>query len=265
MSGCPRHRQCGSSSRGVALRRLRWRERLRLRRGPHARSQSQRRRRQNPRSPRSSGSRVSGRRYRVVRLTCLLRLTTWARRSAASKGSSRNSTEGVIRVYGASDLARWLSEHPGLAAGRFEQIGWLATWDSYDAWAAQPFAATPFHPDAARAGLMKQLATAARNSDRFVHVAGRAGDGKTRLVLEALREPDCAGRTLYLPQQRRRRVSSVMRGPSRQRSSGWLTSVTTSRGCENSPNGCRPATSSSASRSHEQRHRFSFQAWRISH
>jgi hypothetical protein len=112
-----------------------------------------------------------------------------------------HGSNAKVVVYGATQLVSWASELPGVAIAHFDCVGCLSRWISFGRWSSLPSTEATFYADTARTDLIGQIGAAIRGGERFVHLAGRAGDGKTRLALEACRAEDLAVRTLYLGQQ----------------------------------------------------------------
>lgn len=106
---------------------------------------------------------------------------------AVELGVLTKAEEGRIRVYGASALARWVSQYPALAVSRVMGGPGGAAVD-FDYWSRSRVHQTQWTPDH-----LRQEFAATLIADLFsdavieIRVQGDPGVGKTRFVMEALR------------------------------------------------------------------------------
>jgi hypothetical protein len=100
-------------------------------------------------------------------------------------------------VYG-DQIARWISRFPALAIRRELGKGYPA-FVTVEQWQQQRNLKNPYKLNPERDEVIKQLRSfvAAASDDNIFRVEGQAGVGKTRMVLEAVRVPGIAERTLY--------------------------------------------------------------------
>jgi hypothetical protein len=96
--------------------------------------------------------------------------------------------EARIQVYDANDLARWASKYPSLAICHL--LGGLqANLLDYDRWSESIQHQYSWVPTEGRDQVIAELQDIIKASDRLdVRVVGNSGIGKTRLVMEMLRD-----------------------------------------------------------------------------
>lgn len=102
----------------------------------------------------------------------------------------------VGRVYAADQLANWVEQHLGIGAAFFEVpvVGW---WP-YEQWEAAPRLRNRFITDEKRSQVIDDLRGRIRRGARLTRIVGASDIGKTRTVLEALREDGLSERVLYI-------------------------------------------------------------------
>jgi hypothetical protein len=104
--------------------------------------------------------------------------------------------DALIDVFGASQLAEYIERYPGLAA--------LVTTDPiqealvFDEWVRDDHMSNSFEVFKDQSDLIDQIRQALFGSAKHVRVLGEPGLGKTRLVLEALRDENLAPIVLYI-------------------------------------------------------------------
>lgn len=105
--------------------------------------------------------------------------------------------EERIEVFGASQIAEFAARYPGVAsllmADPIQEAWVLEDWQR-DAHMANAFEASPEQSqviDQIRAGLL--------GKSKHIRVLGEPGLGKTRIVLEAVKDPNLAPSILYMP------------------------------------------------------------------
>lgn len=100
-------------------------------------------------------------------------------------------------LYG-DQIARWISRFPSVVIRPELEKGYPA-FDTIEAWQHQRNLANPFKVDPQRQSIIDDVRAFARSTsdDNIMRVEGLAGVGKTRTVLEALRVPGLAERSLY--------------------------------------------------------------------
>lgn len=102
----------------------------------------------------------------------------------------------LIDVFGASQLAEYIERYPGVAA--------LITNDAiqealvFDEWVRDDHMSNSFEMSTNQGDLIDQIRQALFGSAKHVRVLGEPGLGKTRLVLEALRDENLAPIVLYI-------------------------------------------------------------------
>lgn len=112
----------------------------------------------------------------------------------ANAGFPGHST--LIEVFGASQLAEYIERYPGVAA--------LVTTDAiqealvFDEWVRDDHMSNSFEMSNDQSDLIDQIRQALFGSTKHVRVLGEPGLGKTRLVLEALRDENLAPIVLYI-------------------------------------------------------------------
>jgi len=101
------------------------------------------------------------------------------------------------RVYGATKIVEWAKQHLGVAAQHLSVpvTGWLP----FDQWKQVHEARNEFFPDKARTDLIASIRESMQRSRSMIRVVGRPGFGKTRAVMESVREEGLRQRVLYLP------------------------------------------------------------------
>lgn len=100
------------------------------------------------------------------------------------------------RVYDGNDLAVWAEDHLSIAAIHFRIA--LNDWQLYRQWSAPTRFQNTFVADDQRNHLISAIQYAVSRGEKLVRIVGRAGMGKTRLVMEAIRSPDLQQHVLYL-------------------------------------------------------------------
>ncbi len=99
---------------------------------------------------------------------------------------------------GSGTLAQLLNPFPSLVAKIVGTDDWLL---SFDQWAQHGPLTNPYQVDDAVAGQLESLRDLIERGNRHVRLVGAPGDGKTRLVLEALRSSELLPTVLYSPQR----------------------------------------------------------------
>lgn len=103
---------------------------------------------------------------------------------------------GLVDVLGASQISTFAERYPGIAAS--------LTYDSIqealvlDEWIRDAHMANSLLPAPAQTDLIAQIRAGIEGDAKHIRVLGEPGLGKTRLVLEALRQPHIAPSVLYL-------------------------------------------------------------------
>lgn len=103
---------------------------------------------------------------------------------------------GIIDVFGASQIADYVSRYPGVAA-------MVGVDPIHDAWVLQQWRQDSHISNELKAApeqeaLVQQIQTSLRSNTKHIRVLGEPGLGKTRLVLEALRNPEFSASVLYV-------------------------------------------------------------------
>jgi len=133
----------------------------------------------------SATSGEAGRRARLKKLV-----------AAAKKAKVPSSR---IEVYITDTLARWLEQHPGIAASF---MGLPPGCQQLGRWIAHPHHRTPWQAsNAARDAITRyrrDLGVAGTTSTPHLHISGPPGAGKTRLALEICRDADWRFDVLYV-------------------------------------------------------------------
>ncbi len=107
-----------------------------------------------------------------------------------------------IRVYDANKLARWASRFPALAVSRLSGGPGSDAVD-FEIWAAGRTHTTAWTPDDARSDAIAAIRAQVSSSGVVeVRVQGESGIGKTRLVLEALRDENLQPLVAYVADER---------------------------------------------------------------
>lgn len=107
-----------------------------------------------------------------------------------------------IRVYDANKLARWASRFPALAVSRLAGGPGSAAID-FDTWAAGRTHDKTWVSDDPRDGAMNAIRAQVASSGIIeIRVQGEPGVGKTRMVLEALRDPAISPLVAYVADER---------------------------------------------------------------
>jgi hypothetical protein len=104
---------------------------------------------------------------------------------------------GQILFLGLDSLSRLLRAFPALIA---KYLGAGSNLDSLDEWARYPRLNNPFKADEPLQGRVDGLRAAVEVEGSTLQVTGVPGEGKTRLVLEALRASELAPSVLYARQ-----------------------------------------------------------------
>lgn len=103
---------------------------------------------------------------------------------------------GLVDVLGASQISKFAERYPGIAAFlTFDTIqeAWV-----FDEWVRDAHMANSFLPAPAQADLIDHIRAGIEGDAKHIRVLGEPGLGKTRMVLEALRQPHIAPSVLYL-------------------------------------------------------------------
>lgn len=100
------------------------------------------------------------------------------------------------RVYTGTHLGRWIAEHLGIAATYLDLA--IEGWQPFAQWAASERLSNEFISDRSRDEFVGELRRRVDARSRLMRVVGDDGLGKTRTVLEALREAGLTERVLYL-------------------------------------------------------------------
>ena len=102
------------------------------------------------------------------------------------------------RLYTASDISRWASEHPTIALlpDFSRPIGELMRFEK---WEKQEAHQIPFQYDEQRTKIINEIREVIQKGSRLnnVRIEGLAGVGKTRLVMESLKVSNLGERVLY--------------------------------------------------------------------
>jgi len=107
-----------------------------------------------------------------------------------------------IRVYDANRLAAWASTFPALAVSRLSGGPGSDAVD-FETWAAGQWHTTQWVPDERRQELVELIRQQLANPDvTELRVQGDSGNGKSRLVLEALRTGDFSPLVAYVSDER---------------------------------------------------------------
>jgi hypothetical protein len=103
---------------------------------------------------------------------------------------------GLVDVLGASQISNFAERYPSIAASlTFDSIqeAWVL-----DEWIRDAHMANSLLPAPAQADLIEQIRVGIEGDAKHIRVLGEPGLGKTRMVLEALRQPHIAPSVLYL-------------------------------------------------------------------
>jgi hypothetical protein len=104
-----------------------------------------------------------------------------------------------IAVYSTDTLARWLEQHPGIAASF---MGFPAGCQQLERWKAHPHHKTPWHASPqtlqAIADYRRDLGIEGLIATPHLHISGAPGAGKTRLALEICRDAEWRFNVLYV-------------------------------------------------------------------
>lgn len=103
---------------------------------------------------------------------------------------------GLVDVLGASQISIFAERYPGIAASlTFDSIqeAWVL-----DEWIRDAHMANSLLPAPAQTDLINQIRAGIEGDAKHIRVLGEPGLGKTRMVLEALRQPHIAPSVLYL-------------------------------------------------------------------
>jgi hypothetical protein len=112
------------------------------------------------------------------------------------------SNDDSIRVYDANQLARWASRFPALAVSRLIGGPGSSAVD-YDTWSkVRPHQCSWVANDERDAAIRAIRAEVSSNGIVEVRVQGESGIGKTRLVMEALREASLSPLVSYVDDER---------------------------------------------------------------
>lgn len=117
---------------------------------------------------------------------------------AATRKAGIDVADDQVLFVGREVLAQELLKHPGLVA-TFLGID-EAALQGFDDWAAAVPFSNPFQSDATVAAQLADLRAHLVQPQAAVRVFGAAGDGKTRLVLESLRDSPLRESVLYAAQ-----------------------------------------------------------------
>jgi hypothetical protein len=104
---------------------------------------------------------------------------------------------GEIRVLGATQICEYVARYPGVA----KMLGIDPVQDAwvYQVWELDSHLQNAFVPSPEQSELINGIRAALSGQIKHIRLLGEPGLGKTRLVLEALREPHFAASTLYIP------------------------------------------------------------------
>jgi hypothetical protein len=104
---------------------------------------------------------------------------------------------GEVRVLGASQICEYVARYPGVA----KTLGVDAIQDAwvYQEWELDAHLQNAFVLSPEQTDLINAIRTSLSDQTKHIRLLGEPGLGKTRLVLEALREPHFASSTLYVP------------------------------------------------------------------
>ncbi len=110
------------------------------------------------------------------------------RETAIELGLIGTADEDRIRVYGADHIAQWASRYPSFATSHYVHgSGPLA--ESFDQWSASSGHQSTWQPDQSRLQAIDTIRSeVSLHGPNEIRVEGGAGIGKTRLVMEALRD-----------------------------------------------------------------------------
>lgn len=103
---------------------------------------------------------------------------------------------GLVDVLGASQVSNFAERYPGIAASlTFDSIqeAWVL-----DEWIRDAHMANSLLPTPAQTDLIDQIRLGIEGDAKHIRVLGEPGLGKTRMVLEALKQPHIAPSVLYL-------------------------------------------------------------------
>lgn len=114
----------------------------------------------------------------------------------------REDQRARIRVYDANQLARWASRFPSLAVSRLSGGPGSSAID-FDSWSGKGTYRTRWTPDSSREAAASSIRVQiAAPGPVELRVQGPSGIGKTRLVLEALRDEGLRGLVAYVDDER---------------------------------------------------------------
>ncbi len=102
----------------------------------------------------------------------------------------------LIDVLGASQISHFAERYPGIAA--FLTLDTIQEAWVFDEWVRDAHMANSFLPAPAQTDLIDQIRACIEGEAKHIRVLGEPGLGKTRIVLEALRQPHIAPSVLYL-------------------------------------------------------------------
>ncbi len=117
-------------------------------------------------------------------------------RSAIDNLYSQHALPSSGRVLTASEIAGWVDQFPAISVHIFQTP--LVHWQVHEHWASGRDFQNEFVEDAQRAELITRIKSDIAAGQELIRVVGDAGVGKTRTVLEALRDPGLRERVLYL-------------------------------------------------------------------
>jgi hypothetical protein len=101
-----------------------------------------------------------------------------------------------VEVLGASQLAEFIKRYPGVA-NLLQTIAPIEAW-SLDVWQKDAHLNNPFEDSPEQKEVIEQIIDKLKGKTKHIRVLGEAGIGKTRLVLEAMKDEQIAPCVLYI-------------------------------------------------------------------
>jgi len=117
--------------------------------------------------------------------------------SALLRAAGHADYADLVEVLGASQLAEYVERYPGTASLLVSdpvQEAWVL-----DVWQGDAHMSNAFEASTEQSELIEQIRIGALGRNKHVRILGEPGLGKTRLVLEALKDPGIAPYVLYFP------------------------------------------------------------------
>lgn len=105
--------------------------------------------------------------------------------------------EGQIDVLGASQIAEFAERYPGAASlliGDPIQEGWVL-----EDWQRDAHMANVFEASSEQSQIIDRIRAGLAGESKHIRVLGEPGLGKTRMVLESVKDPNLAPSVLYIP------------------------------------------------------------------